>query len=106
MRDLVLSWLDQEILERPISKRQWGKFLLTLQQMQVHDAEGSIEWGVAFELGGKECFGTVDKHATLSFVSTDREDVKVVVDQTKREMTLKLAGGDECLSYTVNVTRV
>ena len=102
VRDLILSWLDQEILTPPFTDQDWRELLLLLRAMQPHDADGSIECGIQFELDGKECFGTVDSDCVLSFASVDRDDVRVQLE-TGNTMAIELADDIQRIPYAAQL---
>ena len=101
--DVLFEWLDRELLAPPISATQWASFLEVMCELQPHDADGSLEWGVSFELNGTKCFATIDEHQFLTFVNFDHDRVRAVVDQTTKTMILELDAGDECVPFTVNL---
>ena len=86
MCNLVLSWLDDEVLERPITSHNWGQFMLVLREMQEHNEHGMVSWGLCTKLDDEKCFGTV-VDGVLRFVNTERDGLPVVVDHAQHLLT-------------------
>ena len=104
MMKVMLTWLEHEILATPITPSDWSCFLEVLHELQVHDADGSLEWGVSFELNGDKLFATMDDQQLLTVVNVDRDRMRAVVDQTTKTMRLLGLGvnsEDAFVSYTV-----
>ena len=104
MMKVMLTWLEHEILATPITPSDWSCFLEVLHELQVHDADGSLEWGVSFELNGDKLFATMDDQQLLTVVNVDRDRMRAVVDQTTKTMRLLGSGvdlEDAIVPYTV-----